>query len=217
MRFTKDHSIICRIRRIMLIIFCAVFIAGMVNMLPFEEAYAEGAEVPGAPHVTCRIIGDNVRFFIEPSAEGGETKGFYIYRMDNGTPNTEPWRNYENEGEEGVDWDQDPGGRFIRLDPAYHEDATELINMADKLIDNEPEYSENRCYLCMAKAWYYTQVSPNPKRTKEYSEKAAEIAAKVFPTDLEIIDNNYQSYRELGGNGKIHKLYDEAREIPTTE
>ena len=35
--------------------------------------------------------------------------------------------------------------------------------------------------------------------------------------DWEIIDNNFQSYRELGGNGKIHKLYDEAREIPTTE
>ena len=63
--------------------------------------------------------------------------------------------------------------------------------MADELINNEPEYSENNCYLYMTKAWYYTQVSPNPELTKDMTEKAAEIAAKVFPTDLEIIDIIY--------------------------
>ena len=35
--------------------------------------------------------------------------------------------------------------------------------------------------------------------------------------DWEIIYNNFKSYEELGGNGKIHKLYDECKEIPTTE
>lgn len=35
--------------------------------------------------------------------------------------------------------------------------------------------------------------------------------------DWEIINNNYESYQELGGNGKIKKLYDEAAQIPTTE
>ncbi|MCR5166111.1 MAG: serine/threonine protein kinase [Oscillospiraceae bacterium] len=82
---------------------------------------------------------------------------------------------------------------FIRLDPEYHEDAAELINLAAQLIDNEPEYTENRCYLCMTVAWYYTQVSPDPKRTKDLTEKAEEIATNVFQTDLEIIDIIYIS------------------------
>ena len=35
--------------------------------------------------------------------------------------------------------------------------------------------------------------------------------------EWEIIHNNFASYEELGGNGKIHKLYEECKEIPTTE
>lgn len=35
--------------------------------------------------------------------------------------------------------------------------------------------------------------------------------------DWEIIANNFESYQELGGNGKIKKLYDEVKQIPTTE
>ena len=35
--------------------------------------------------------------------------------------------------------------------------------------------------------------------------------------DWEIIHNNYESYKELGGNGKIKKLYEECEQIPTTE
>lgn len=35
--------------------------------------------------------------------------------------------------------------------------------------------------------------------------------------DWEIIDNLFEGYEALGGNGEIHKLYDEAKEIPTTE
>ena len=82
---------------------------------------------------------------------------------------------------------------YIRLDPEYHEDSAELINLAAQIIDNEPEYTENRCYLCMTEAWYYTQVSPDPKRTKDLTEKAEEIATNVFQTDLEIIDIIYIS------------------------
>ena len=35
--------------------------------------------------------------------------------------------------------------------------------------------------------------------------------------DWEIIHNEYESYKELGGNGKIKKLYEECVSIPTTE
>ena len=35
--------------------------------------------------------------------------------------------------------------------------------------------------------------------------------------DWRIIENLYQGYRALGGNGEIKKLYEEAKEIPTTE
>ena len=41
---------------------------------------------------------------------------------------------------------------FIRSAPAYHDDAAELIDMVAGLIDNEPEYSENHCYLYMVSA-----------------------------------------------------------------
>jgi serine/threonine protein kinase len=77
---------------------------------------------------------------------------------------------------------------FIRSAPAYHDDAAELIDMAAGLIGNEPEYSENHCYLYMVSTWYSTLVVPDAGRTKELTEKAAETATKAFPTDLEIID-----------------------------
>ena len=35
--------------------------------------------------------------------------------------------------------------------------------------------------------------------------------------DWELIYNNFSSYEELGGNGKIKKLYEEAASVPTTE
>lgn len=35
--------------------------------------------------------------------------------------------------------------------------------------------------------------------------------------DWEIIENLYKGYKQLGGNGEIKKLYDECKEIPTTE
>ena len=77
---------------------------------------------------------------------------------------------------------------FIRIDPAYHDDAAELLDAAYELIEDEPEYSENRCYLYMTSAWYSTLVLPDAEKTKAFTEKAAEIAYKVFPTELEIID-----------------------------
>lgn len=77
---------------------------------------------------------------------------------------------------------------FIRSAPAYHDDAAELIDAAAELIENEPEYSENRCYLCMVSAWYSTLVLPDAERTNAFTDMAAEMAKKVFPTDLEIID-----------------------------
>lgn len=35
--------------------------------------------------------------------------------------------------------------------------------------------------------------------------------------DWRIIENLYEGYRALGGNGEIKKLYEEAKAIPTTE
>lgn len=35
--------------------------------------------------------------------------------------------------------------------------------------------------------------------------------------DWEMIDNEYHSYKELGGNGKIRKLYEECNELHITE
>lgn len=35
--------------------------------------------------------------------------------------------------------------------------------------------------------------------------------------DWEIIHNNFESYTELGGNGKIKKLYEECASLSTTE
>ena len=77
---------------------------------------------------------------------------------------------------------------LMRCTDEYFEEAANLIDAAADIVDNEPEYSENRCYLCMVSAWYSTLVLPNVERTKAFTDKAAEIAHKVFPTDLEIID-----------------------------
>lgn len=35
--------------------------------------------------------------------------------------------------------------------------------------------------------------------------------------DWRIIENLYSGYKALGGNGEIKKLYEEAKQIPTTE
>lgn len=35
--------------------------------------------------------------------------------------------------------------------------------------------------------------------------------------DWRIIENLYNGYKALGGNGEIKKLYEEAKQIPTTE
>ncbi len=80
---------------------------------------------------------------------------------------------------------------FIRISADHHDEAAELINEAAALIEDEPEYSENRCYLCMVSAWYSTLVLPDEEQTKKYTDKAAVIAKKVFPTELEIIDIIY--------------------------
>lgn len=67
--------------------------------------------------------------------------------------------------------------------------AADLIARARDLIEeNEPEYSENRCFLCMVTAWYFTLCEPDRGQTGLYTEQAAAIAVQVFPTELEIID-----------------------------
>ncbi|HAG13376.1 MAG TPA: serine/threonine protein kinase [Ruminococcus sp.] len=71
----------------------------------------------------------------------------------------------------------------------YIQYAADLMIRARDLIDkHEPAYSENRCFLCMVTAWYFTLCKPDCAQTKLYTEKAAAIAAQVFLTELEIID-----------------------------
>ena len=81
---------------------------------------------------------------------------------------------------------------LIRSTPNGGEEAADLLNKVyDMLEGSEPEYSENRCYHYMITAWYYTLIEPNPDEMFFFAKKAADIAFKVFPTDIEIIDIIY--------------------------
>lgn len=80
----------------------------------------------------------------------------------------------------------------MRSIPTYHSEAKKLLHQANDLIEKiEPAYSQNRCYFCMASAWYFTLVEPDLKQMKKYTNKAIDIAKKVFKTELEIIDIVY--------------------------
>ena len=81
---------------------------------------------------------------------------------------------------------------LIRSTPDGGEEAADLLNRVhDMLEESEPEYSENRCYHNMITAWYYTLIEPNPDEMFYFAQKAADIAFKAFPTDIEIIDIIY--------------------------
>ena len=81
---------------------------------------------------------------------------------------------------------------LIRSTPDGGEEAADLLNRVhDMLEEAEPEYSENRCYHNMITAWYYTLIEPNQDEMFYFAQKAADIAFKVFPTDIEIIDIIY--------------------------
>ena len=78
---------------------------------------------------------------------------------------------------------------LLRSLPEYYDVASDYIRQAKKLIEShEPEFSENRCYLCTVSAWYYTLAEPDVHCVKALAKKAENIARKVFPTELEIID-----------------------------
>lgn len=78
---------------------------------------------------------------------------------------------------------------LIRSVPDYYDEAADLLDKVYDLIEkNEPEISDNHCYYCMVAAWYYTLAQPDTRKTRALTEQAEEIARKVFPTDLEIID-----------------------------
>ena len=81
---------------------------------------------------------------------------------------------------------------LIRSTPNGGEEAADLLNKVyDMLEESDPEDSENRCYHNMITAWYYTLIEPNPDEMFYFARKAADIAFKVFPTDVEIIDIIY--------------------------
>ena len=72
------------------------------------------------------------------------------------------------------------------------EEVSDLLEKSSALIEeHEPEYSENRCYHNMITAWYFTLIEPDINKTLSYTDRAKEIAYKVFPTELEIIDIIY--------------------------
>ena len=83
-------------------------------------------------------------------------------------------------------------GILIRSTPDGGEESSELLKKAYEIIEkNEPEYSDNHCYYNMINAWYYTLIEPDPEKTLYYTAKAKDIAFKVFPTEIEIIDIIY--------------------------
>jgi hypothetical protein len=78
---------------------------------------------------------------------------------------------------------------LLRSKPDRYHAAAGYIEQAKRLIEShEPEYSENRCYLCTVSAWYFTLAEPDVRCVKALAKKAENIARKVFPTELEIID-----------------------------
>ncbi|MCQ2408072.1 MAG: protein kinase [Oscillospiraceae bacterium] len=74
----------------------------------------------------------------------------------------------------------------------YTDYASDLLLKAHDLIEqSEPENCENRCYFCMVTAWYFTLAEHDREQTEVYTKQAAEIACRVFPTALELIDIIY--------------------------
>ena len=72
--------------------------------------------------------------------------------------------------------------------PDCENEAAELLDSARGLIESEPAASENRCYYCMAAAWYFTLIRPDPEETRRLIGRAEQIAKQVFSTELELID-----------------------------
>ena len=82
---------------------------------------------------------------------------------------------------------------LIRSTPDGGTEAGSLLAKVHDMLEelNIPEYDENRCYYYMVCAWYYTLIKPDIKKTISLTDKAKEIAYKVFSTELEIIDIIY--------------------------
>ena len=78
---------------------------------------------------------------------------------------------------------------LIRSDPSYHAEAHELLRKAKALIPLDD--AENRCYFCMASAWYYTLAKPDIQQTISLTNTAKELAGQAFTTDIERIDIIY--------------------------
>ncbi len=78
---------------------------------------------------------------------------------------------------------------LIRSDPSFHAEARELLENADALIP--PDDPENRCYHCMASAWYHTLAEPDVRLTRALTDTAADLAKQAFTTDIERIDIVY--------------------------
>lgn len=77
---------------------------------------------------------------------------------------------------------------LIRSMPDCENEAAELLDRARGLIESEPAASENRCYYCMAAAWYFTLIRPDLDETRRLIGRAEQIAKQVFSTELELID-----------------------------
>lgn len=78
---------------------------------------------------------------------------------------------------------------LIRSKSAYHQEARELLDKTAVLIPDDD--AENRCYLCMVEAWYYTLANPDIEKTKSFTGQAAAFAKQAFHTDIELTDIIY--------------------------
>ena len=98
------------------------------------------------------------------------------------------------------------------------DEVSDLLKKSLALIEeHDPEYSESRCYYNMISAWYYTLMEPDINKTLSYTDRAKEIAYKVFSTELEIIDIIYiptaNCLAEHGDMDGAHKVLEEAGEV----
>jgi hypothetical protein len=78
---------------------------------------------------------------------------------------------------------------LIRSYPENHAEAEKLLYKARERIRlNKQQNTEDCCYYFMSAAWYFTLAKPDLRRTENCVAKAADIAGRIFKTDLEIID-----------------------------
>ena len=78
---------------------------------------------------------------------------------------------------------------LTRNNPEEKEEIDSLLKEAKKLIEEEAlEYSNLICNYYMVCAWYYTMIEESVRSAFECVKFAYEIASRILPNDLDLID-----------------------------